>query len=77
MAVGIGSFPRCSSHHCRNWASGFIKNGDVGAGASAEALPTSYPLQIRFIAAEIAHVSRRTGCSIHAAYVPANVIAAL
>jgi hypothetical protein len=53
-----------------------MKNGDVGAGASAKALPTSYPLQIRFIAADIAHLSRWTGCLTHAAYVSANVIAA-
>jgi hypothetical protein len=33
-------------------------NGDVGAGASAKAFPTSYPLQIRFIAAEIVQVNQ-------------------
>jgi hypothetical protein len=44
--AGIGSFPKYSSHHCRDCASGFMKNGDVGAGASAKALPTSYPLQM-------------------------------
>jgi hypothetical protein len=53
-----------------------MKNGDVGAGASANALPASYPLHIRFIAADIAHVKRWTGCSTHAAYVSASVIAA-
>jgi hypothetical protein len=53
-----------------------MKNRDVGAGASAKALPSSYLLQIRFIAAEIAQVNRWTGCSTHAAYVSASVIAA-
>ena len=71
---GIGSFPS-PVHHSLYWASGYMKNGSTGAGASAKAFPTSYPLQYKFSAADIAHVKRWIGCSTHAAYVSANITA--
>ena len=43
--------------------------------ASTNTLPTSHPLQIRSIAAEITLINRWTGCSTHIASVSASVIA--